>query len=349
MVKISSPSFSCALVRIPLEMILRALASNQPYTLLSLPLVTVGLMFPLFRDSAWNVVDTKFPIESILFPYYSSPAIILTIVFVLILGGAMLANRVFNKHEFLNVPVFVPAFVYVMSASALCLIQMSIPALLANIFILLGLQKHLTIHRQPRVLTYCFESAFWYGMAAVVFPPYIVLLAGMIVAVLIARAFHWREMLIPILAFGVPFLYWVAWMYVFDYKDHIILFHKTVSWDNIQYFSLLSWSQKLFVIASFLVFVAALPRYLILSERGTNKAKNVKHVLLIIVLSIIASLIVGYLLLFKWVLLTAVVPLTFIAGYWFSNYRYSLIAPVVFYLYCLSAIVLVVTTYLTRS
>jgi hypothetical protein len=330
-------------------MILRALASNQPYTLITLPLVTVGLMFPLFRVSNWNVVDTKFPMDSVFFPYYSSPAIILTILFVLILGGAMLANRVFNKHEFLNVPVFVPAFTYAMSASALCLIQMSIPALLANIFILLGLQRHLTIHRQPRVLTYAFESAFWYGMAAVVFPPYIVLLAGMLVAVLISRAFHWREILIPILSFGVPFLYWVVWMYVFDYHDHIILFQKTVSWDNIQYFSLLSWPEKLFVIATFIVFVAALPRYLILSERGTNKAKNVKHVFLIIALSIIASLIVGYLLLFKWVLLTAVVPLAFIAGYWFSNYRYSFLAPFVFYLYCVAAIVLVVATALIRA
>jgi hypothetical protein len=260
--------------------------------------------------------------------------------------GAMLANRVFNKHEFLNVPVFVPAFVYAMSASALCLIQMSIPALLANIFILLGLQKHLTVHRQPRILTYAFESAFWYGMAAVVFPPYIVLLVGMLVAVLISRAFHWREMLIPVLSFGVPFLYWVVWMYVFDYHDSIILFQKTVSWDNIQYFSLLSWSEKMFVIATFLVFVAALPRYLILSERGTNKAKNVKHVFLIIALSTIASFIVGYLLLFKWVLLTAVVPLAFIGGYWFSNYRYSFLAPFVFYAFCLSAIVLTVTVYL---
>ncbi len=337
--------FSCALERYEKRMILRALASNQPYTLISIPVVVVSLLSPMFSKVKFNIADTKFPADTLFVDFYSNQPILLGLVILLILGGAMLANHVFNKHEFLNIPVFVPAFVYSLSAAGLSLIQLSMPALLANVFILLALNRHLAVFRQQRVLAYYFESAFWYGMAAVIFPPFIVLLAGMLAAALITRAFHWRELLIPIVSFSIPFLYWVAWMYIYDNHEQIVLFDKTVSWDAVQYFTLMTWPQKAFTIACGSVFVAALPRYLFLSERGTNKSKSVKNVFLIITLSILIGFGIGYLLLLKWILLALVVPITFVAGYWFSNYRFSFIAPFVFYAFCAAAVVLAVTVY----
>lgn len=328
-----------------ITMILRALASNQPYTLISIPVVAIGLLFPMFSKAKFVAADTKFPADYLFNEFYQNQSLLTGLVVLLILGGAMLANHVFNKHEFLNIPVFVPAFIYTVTASGLSLIQLSLPALLANVCILLALNRHLAVFRQQRVLAYYFESAFWYGMAAVIFPPFVVLLVGMLAAALITRAFHWRELLIPILAFGVPFLYWIVWMYISDNQEPLVLFNKTVSWDAVQYFNLMSWQQKAFTVGGGIVLVAALPRYLFLSDRSTNKSKSVKNVFLIMALAIALSFGLGYFLLLKWILLSMAVPVTFIAGYWFSNYRYSFIAPFVFYAFCVTAVILAFMAY----
>jgi len=322
-------------------MILRSLASNQPYTLLYIPFIGCAALMPILLGAPFVIADTKFPVDDLFKDLYSNQLLLNSLVLVLIVGGAVLANYVFNKHEFLNVPVFVPGFIYTLSSAGLALIQLSTPALVANIFILLALNRHLAVFRQTRVLTYYFESAFWYGIAAVLFPPYLLLIAGMLFACLITRAFQWRELLLPLIAFSVPFLYWVAWLYIKDGLQNVFLFNKVVSFDAVQYFSLLKWPQKTFVLACGIVLVAGLPRYLFLSDRETNKSKSVKTVFLTIGITITISFALGYLLVLKWVLLALVVPMTFISGYWFSNYRYSFIAPFVFYSLCASLVIMV--------
>lgn len=324
-------------------MILRALASNQPYSLISIPVVGICALLPAFLGKPFNAASTNFPSDYWFNTLYTNQTLLNFVVLGLIVAGAFLANYVFNKHEFLNVPVFVPGFIYTLSSACLSLIQLTLPVLLANVFILFALNRHLAVFRQQRALAFYFESAFWYGIAAVIFPPYILLIGGMFFAILITRAFHWRELLLPLIAFSIPFIYWIAWLYLKDSLQNIILFDKTVSWDAVNYFSMLTWSQKAFVMVCGIAIVASIPRYLFLSDRETNKSKSVKNVFLIMGVTIVLTFVVGYFLVLKWILLTLVIPMTFIIGYWFSNYRYSFIAPFVFYAFCLVAIVIVVS------
>jgi len=62
-------------------------------------------------------------------------------------------------------------------------------------------------------------------------------------------------------------------------------------------------------------------------------------------IAIALSFALGYILLLKWILLAMAVPVTFIAGYWFSSYRYSFIAPFVFYAFCVTAVILAFVVY----
>lgn len=324
-----------------IEMILRSLASNQPYTLLYIPIVGCAALLPILMGGHFVIAETNFPVDYWFKGLYSNQLLLNSMVLALVLGGAVLANYVFNKHEFLNVPVYVPGFIYTLSSAGLALIQLSIPALVANIFILLALNRHLAVFRQQRVLAYYFESAFWYGIAAVLFPPYIVLIAGMLLAILMTRAFQWRELLLPLIAFSIPFLYWLTWLYINDSVHNVVLFNKVVSWNAVQYFSLLAWAQQAFILACGITLLAGLPRYLFLSGGETNKSKSVKTVFLTMGLTVLLSFGLGYLFVLKWILLTLVVPITFISGYWLSNYRYSFIAPFVFYSLIISLAILV--------
>jgi hypothetical protein len=317
-------------------MILRSFASNQPYTLIAVPVTVLMALLPAIWHGGLVPMNADFPADELFYGVYQSQILTVGITSLLIIAGAFISNLVFNRHEFFNVPVYVPALMYAMVGSVLVLIQLSLPVLLANIFLLAGLNKQLKVFRQTRVLAEYFECGFWYGLAAVCFPPYLALAAGLWFTTIITRAFHWREHVLPLIAFSMPFVYWIVWKYWSNEMDDLVLFRRIFTYDVRTYFQSFSWIESTFFVVSIIAMLIALSRYLFLSDRASNKARSVKYVFLIMAVAITLSMLLGYFLVMKWVLLCMLLPITFIIGYWFTNYRYSLIAPFAFYLYCAS-------------
>jgi hypothetical protein len=312
-------------------MILRTYASNQPLSLAFLPVLTFAVL--LYAASKGHLVafDADFPVDRYLIQWYNSSFLLAVVAGLLIMAGAYLSNTVFNRHEFFNVPVFVPALMYTLLATTLAVIQLSMPVLIANVFVMLGLNSQLKIFNQPRVLAEYFESGFWYGLAAVCFPPYIGLIAAVWAGTILTRAFHWREYVLPVLAFAVPFAYWISWLYFRDTMSSMILFRKWVSFDAQSFFASWSRPQAFFGITALLSLLFGLPRYLFLSERSSNKAKTVRTIFFVAALAIVAAYFIGYSLLWKWIIMALLLPFSFLLGYWFANYRVSLVAPFFFY------------------
>ncbi len=319
-------------------MILRIYASNQPLTLALLPFTTLGVLLTAAARGQLTAVNMGFPMDSYLANSLESPYSLAMLVGILILGGAYLTNTIFNRHEFYNVPVFVPALIYSMLAATIALIQLSIPVLVANIFLLLGLNRHLKIFHQPRVLAEYFETGFWYGLAAVCFPPYLMLAAAIWVGSISTRAFHWREYLLPVIAFAVPFCYWFSWLYFTDRVDAIVLFQKWVSFDSQSFFASWDKSAKTFGIVLILALLFAIPRYLFLSERSSNKAKTVRTIFFVVALALVGSYFLAYVLIWKWIVMSLLLPIAFLLSYWFSNYRVSFLAPFLFYAISLASL-----------
>lgn len=312
-------------------MILRQFASNQPYALAIAPIVVLAMLVPAAWTAGLPVFRADFPADDLFGWIYQSKTGTVTMACILLITGSLLSNRIFNRHEFFNVPSYVLSIVYAGLGSAMCLYQCSLPALLSSLFILLGLNRQLVVFRQTRVLSEYFECGFWYGMAAMFFPPFFALAAGMWITVLFTRAFNLREHLLPLIAFSIPFIYWLAWKYLNSEMDDLILFRRIISFDNNALISSLTWAERAFFLVTGIAFAMALPRYLFLVDRSSNKARSVKNVFSIMALSMILALFVGYLLVGNIIILSVLVPLTFIIGYWFTNYRYSLAAPLAFY------------------
>ena len=314
-------------------MILRTYASNQPLSLVFIPITVVAVVSMAVLKGALIPVNVGFPADFMLKSVYSSPWSLGVLVTVLILAGSVMSNVVFNRHEFYNTPVFIPALMYAMMATTLSLIQLSVPLLFANVFALLGLNRHLKIFLQPRVLAEYFEAGFWYGMSAVFFPPFLILALGVWLCTIFTRAFQWREYVLPIMAFAVPFAYWVSWLFFRDDFDQLILFRKVLSFDAQAFFAQWHWTTKAFVFTALGSLIFALPRYLFLSDRSSNKSKGIRTIFMIMALMMVLAYFVAYALLFKWLIGALLLPVAFLLGYWFANYRVSLVAP--FFFYCL--------------
>jgi hypothetical protein len=312
-------------------MILRTYASNQPLSLGLLPVTTLLVLFTAAFRGRLVALDADFPVDRLFAVWYSSPYALAALSGLLILLGAYLSNVVFNRHEFFNVPVYVPAFVYSLIATTLALIQLSVPVLLANLFLLLGLNRQLKIFHQPRVLAEYFEAGLYYGIAALCFPPYLSLAVAIWIGTMVFRAFHWREYLLPLIAFAVPFLYWISWLYFSDNLSEMVLFHKWVSFDVQSFFSSWSKSERVFGITILISILFALPRYLFLNERSSNRSKTIRILFFLVALAASGAYYLAYALTWKWMIMALLLPVAFTLGYWFANYRVSLVGPFLFY------------------
>jgi hypothetical protein len=312
-------------------MLLRQFSSRQPYLLLAVPIVVLGVLFPAASRGLLSFAHADFPIEDVLskvmpFAYYG-----VSIAAILIMVGALATNIVFNRHEFHMSPSYVPALVYAVVAVTLCLIRVSIPALAANVAVIIGLNRFLEVFRQNRALSEYFIAGFWIGAGALLFPPYLVLAAGLVISILNTRSFNWRELILPLLAFATPFVYWLVWKFWWNQLDSLVLFRKIYTFDppkgpdwNDNY-------TRTYGIMIGVSFLLALRSFIFISDRSSNKARSVKRIFLLMSLFMLGSAGVCLILVGQWVPEVILLPVTFIMGHWYTNYRFSLIAPFSFY------------------
>lgn len=311
-------------------MILREYSSNQPGLVIPYPLLIGLATIPLIMNGFELEIASNFRADSMLSVQGISW---LPLVFssICILAGAIYANRVFNRHEFHDSPTYVPGLLYTLIATGCMLLQFSPSILLANLFLLAGLDPLLGVFRQGRVLSQYFKAGIWIGLASLIYPPYIATLPALWVSILFTRAFHWREHLVCLLGFSVPFLYWISLNYYDGNLSSIVMFHKIIGQNPGINWMKSGWINQVFSISIIISLLAALPAYLFFSQRNNNKSRNVKAVFFIITLGLLSSILVSYLFSGMWLVSGVILPVSFISGYWFTNYRYSLIAPFVFY------------------
>jgi hypothetical protein len=312
-------------------MILRQLSANQPFWAASAPLLAGVILLPSASKGLPQLTTHRYPVDFFIEQWSAFPWLIGGMAVLLITIGALLANMVFNRNEFHSSPSYVPVFLYTIVASGFSLVQLNMALLLGNIFLLLATFYLLDIFRQSRVLDEYFRGGFWLGCAALAFPPYLSLFVGLTVSIFFIRAFNLHEWLVSAIAFVSPFLYWLAWKYWFDEWNFLHLFYKELSLNSQQWHTLFLQRELWFIVGTVIVFLLALPRFLFLSDRSSNKARSIRSTFLILSISVLASALIGKSASGSWMPEVCIVPVTFVAGYWFTNYRFSLIAPFIFY------------------
>jgi hypothetical protein len=320
-------------------MILREFSSNQPAVMISIPILIGAMTIALVAGGTLPVPVTTFGVDQYL---VQSGTTWLPVAFaaVCLLLGSIMVNRLFNRHEFHDSPTYIPALIYSLCGMGTILLQFSPSVFLANLFLISGLDPLLSVYRQSKVISQYFKTGLGIGLAALIFPPYLGILPALWISVFYTRAFHWREHLLLLIGFGVPFLYWISFRYWNNELQGTILFHRIIGSDTAIQWLYSSWIPRIFSLSVIISFLFALPRYLFLSNRSSNKSKNVKSVFFIQSLGLIASLFLGFFLCGKWLIPGLVLPISVVAGYWYTNYRYSLVAPFAFYFLLVTSVML---------
>src|SRR4029077_9994088 len=144
----------------------------------------------------------------------------------LILGFAMLLleafalNSFINKHSLLKQSSYLPAFFYILFCSCRHTQICFYPALFASLFLMLAVRRLAESYKKEKALSELFDAGLFIGIAALVYVPVIVFVMFLWVAVLTMRSLNWRDWIVSLIGFSLPFIFALGYFTVFYSPEH---------------------------------------------------------------------------------------------------------------------------------
>jgi len=214
----------------------RVLNSNKPLVLFFIPIVGVIFLLPgLASMRITRDVDFMPFYQLIQYSLKGLPVLSFILVVLAVLLATYLLNYYVNRHQLLYKNTNLTATTFIIILAFVSPFLNPNPIVFANILMILALNSVLTIYNQLNVYVHCFRIGFLIGLATHFYLLSIFFIPVFIVALVIIRTFNWRDYVITLLGFIVPFLY--CWTYYFwndnlgEYYASFKLMKATVIFD----------------------------------------------------------------------------------------------------------------------
>lgn len=136
---------------------------------------------------------------------------------------AVLFNRVVNNHGLLSKPGYLPALLYITSASLFMPFLILSPTLICNFLLILMLDKFLKIGKSPNAIMIMFDIGMTIAVGTLIYFPFIVMLAMLWFTLLLYRSFNWREWISGLVGFFTIFFFVGVYYY---WTDSLSVFYR---------------------------------------------------------------------------------------------------------------------------
>lgn len=255
------------------------------------------------------------------------------LLFVLQLTSSFLFNNLYNRNELYAQPSYLTGWIYA-TGSSIAMVQFpQLQYWLGELSLIVSCHFLFQIFRQKRVYHLILLSTLFAGISFLLNPLFFFLPIITIVGINLTRPFSIRETMLLIIGFCLPWVYLTCYQYAQGNAEFWIL-HSNVGLHYSERPLHLQFQFWLFCLIVILAIFGLLHK----DDRQTNKTQQSKNIILLLVLS---STIVNI----GWSiwnnpmqisLLT--MPWLLIWGHYWTHYRTSLLAPIFFYLWLTTSI-----------
>jgi hypothetical protein len=173
--------------------------------------------FPI-ETSGYNLLLA--PVENYLVSSFTVYCILSSILGI---AGAIFITNLFNENNFHSNNVILPSLIFVVFWSTIS--NEGLFFQLALIFIILALWWQFHVEGYSPKLHYFFDIGFFYGLAVLLYPPLIALIALPFIYFLVSRPFSWREFALILVGIGTPF--YISSMISFIITDNFFYLNLT--------------------------------------------------------------------------------------------------------------------------
>ncbi|WP_285060346.1 DUF6427 family protein [Pedobacter ginsengisoli] len=136
---------------------------------------------------------------------------------------AILFNRVVNNHALLSKPSFLPALLYVTSASLFMPFLILSPPLICNFLLIWMMDKFLKVGKSPNAIMIMFDVGMIIAIGTLIYFPFIVMLVMLWLTLLLYRSFEWREWVSGLV--GILTIFFFVGVYYY-WNDSLSMFYK---------------------------------------------------------------------------------------------------------------------------
>lgn len=184
-------------------------------SLLLLPYIFVIRIGTLIHPVLYTITPLDTPLTKVIFDSLPNPLLQQIIANVLIFIQALLICNIALKHKLANEGTLFSGALYVLYVSLFLSNATLTPALIANTFLIIALANILQTYKVTDDVASVFNTGFFLGTAALIYPPYIFGLIFGYLGLVIIYTMRFRETLQYLIGYFIPlFLVWVASLYV---------------------------------------------------------------------------------------------------------------------------------------
>ncbi len=263
----------------------------------------------------------------------------------LYLMSAYLINNIYNMYGFGGRENYFPALVYVFFSLGMLEWTYMHPVLWANFFVLLAFRRLLTMYRVRSALSMVFDAGLFLGLAILCYPPAVMIVPVIWLALIRFRTFDLREWVTPLTAMVFVVVYvFAVYFWSGSYPDPTRFFQFDI-------FDTSTWAERGGVFYFPYLILTALPTvvgiiiFLLRMRGSTLHMKNTKAVFLRMTLLLVATFVYSAFLAVAapGSVLILSIPIAVYTGVFFSRRRLQRWMLLIFYLWFIAVVGFVIT------
>lgn len=146
--------------------------------------------------------------------FHNAPFFYSVLTFLLLMGQALLLNRISNHHKVLPKPNFLPGMSYILITSLLPDWGHFSAPLLINMIMIWVWHRMMELYNSQRPGTSIFNIGVWTGVVALLYIPAVAFILLVLSALLTMRPFRVREWFVGLLGFTFPYYFLFLVLYL---------------------------------------------------------------------------------------------------------------------------------------
>lgn len=202
-------------------MLLRILKSNTLFSSLLIPVTGILFWMHTFQSSGmidFNQANGAMPLYTLFYHLLKGQGFWQVLfAFLLVLVNSFFIAQLGSSFLFIRNRSYLPGIIYLMTISSIDRLHALLPVHFAALFVLLSIYFILDTYHRPVEVTYTFNASFFLALASLFYLPAIVLFPLVWISIFVLQKNdNWRLLVVPVLGFGMPWLFMWAFSFLTD-------------------------------------------------------------------------------------------------------------------------------------
>lgn len=207
---------------------LSLLKNNAIFSAFLIPILAIVMWWPSFISPPVIPIKHSMPLFEMFVQLLGNDLLFKSIIaFILVVIEGFYLNYLIDKNNLLSRKSFLPAFAFVMMMSGFKSVQQLHPIVCALLFVMLSLSKIAKTYRQDSALSNVFDASFLLSVASLFYFPITLLYPIVWVSLIVIRPFVWREWIVSLIGFVMPYVFTLTFYYWFN-RVNFFVFDKII-------------------------------------------------------------------------------------------------------------------------